>query len=70
MYTRQYMDQFMNNRYVQLVGLVLGIGLVLYIIVRIVFGALDVTVPGFVPVVMSFGPAIWVVWKYLAYKIG
>lgn len=60
----------MNNRYVQLAGLILGIGVILYIIVRVVFGALNAEVPGFVPIIMAFGTSTWLVWKFLAYKIG
>ncbi len=70
MYTKHYMNQFMNNRYVQLAGLILGIGVIFYIIVRIAFGALNADVPGFVPFIMAFGASGWLVWKFLAYKIG
>ena len=70
MYTKRYMNQFMNNRYVQLAALIGGIGILFYIIVCIFFGALNVNVPGFVPFIMAFGTSTWLVWKFLAYKIG
>jgi hypothetical protein len=64
------MNQFINNRYVQLSSLVLGIGILFYLIIWVIFTALGVAVPWFVPFIMSFGSSTFLVWKYLAYKIG
>ncbi len=64
------MNQFMNNRYVQLAGLMIGIGVVLYLLLWILISALQLDIPWFVPFIASSGFSIWFVWKFMAYKIG
>jgi len=64
------MNEFINNRYVQLASLVVGIGILFYLLVWILFRALGVELPWFVPFIMSFGSSTYLVWRYLAYKIG
>lgn len=64
------MDQFLNNRYVQLGGLVAGLSLVFFMMLWLVFYILKFDIPLFIPALISIGSAIWLVWKFLAYKIG
>lgn len=64
------MNEFMNNRYVQLTGLTLGIGVVLYVLLWILVSVTGLELPWFVPFIMSFGFSVWFVWKFMAYKIG
>ena len=69
MYTTN-MNEFMNNRYVQLAGLMLGLGTMFYLLLWILLSVTRLDIPWFVPVIISFGGAIWLVWKFFAYKIG
>ena len=69
MYTYD-MNQFMNNRYVQLTGLILGLGGIPFIFLLIIINSLQLDIPWFVPFIASFGFSIWFVWKFMAYKIG
>jgi hypothetical protein len=64
------MNQFIANRYVQLAGLILGLGILFYLFVWVVFSLLGVQIPWFVPFIMSFGASTWLVWKFLANRIG
>lgn len=69
MYTYD-MNEFMNNRYVQLSGLTLGIGGMLFLLGIILISSLRLDIPWFVPFIASFGFSVWFVWKFMAYKIG
>lgn len=64
------MNQFMNNRYVQIAGLIIGLGIMFYLILWIVLSVTGIEIPSFVPFIMAFGGSIWLVWKFFAYKIG
>lgn len=65
------MNQFMNNRYVQITGLILGLAILIYMLLWMLLALAGIRdVPSFVPVVVSLGVAIWVVWKFYARRIG
>ena len=64
------MNQLMSNRYVQLAGLILGLGVLFYLFVWVVFSLLQVQISWFVPFIISFGASTWLVWKFLASRIG
>ena len=65
------MNQFMNNRYVQIAGLILGLAILIYMLLWMLFALAGIRdVPSFVPVVVSLGVAIWIVWKFYARRIG
>lgn len=64
------MNEFMNNRYVQIAGLIVGLSILFFLLLWMVLVTTRFEIPLFVPIVMSVGTAIWLVWKFLAYRIG
>ncbi len=65
------MQQFMNNRIVQICGLTLGLAILFYMALWLLFAALNLKdVPQFAYIVVSLGAAVWLVWKFYARRIG
>ncbi|MFZ1812686.1 MAG: hypothetical protein WAU02_04210 [Candidatus Saccharimonadales bacterium] len=65
------MNQFMNNRYVQIGGLTLGLAILIYMVLWIIITVANLgEVPPFITVVISLGIATWLVWKFYAWRIG
>ncbi len=64
------MNQFMNNRYVQLSGLTLGLAILFGMILWMIFYLLKVPFPVEMLVMMSVLGAIGIVWKFFSWRIG
>ncbi|MBP7760825.1 hypothetical protein KA093_03470 [Candidatus Saccharibacteria bacterium] len=65
------MQQLMNNRIVQICGLTLGLAILVYMFLSLLFALINIgQVPSFVPIGVSIGVAIWIVWKFYARRIG
>jgi|GEM_PF-1535072 hypothetical protein len=64
------MDSFMNNRFVQITGLTLGLALLIYIFLWIFFMLIRISVDAGVQTVVSLLGAIFIVWKFYAWRIG
>ena len=64
------MDQFINNRYTQIAGLTLGLAILIWMILWIVFSVLKVPFPMELQIAVSLLVAVGVVWKFYAWRIG
>lgn len=65
------MNQFMNNRYVQIVGLTLGLAVLIYLLLWVIFSLIGLsTFPVFLQLVVALGTAGVIVSKFFAFRIG
>lgn len=60
----------MNNRYVQIVGLGLGLAILIYLLLWMITAIFRLPVAAEVRGLIAGLLAVWIVWKFYAWRIG